>query len=91
MLWLLIKFGLLFADGEDFIAGEATIIFPIGEVVACENITIVDDDIMETLEEDFVVILNEVVADSSIVPTIGTNSMVPVTILDDDSKLNLCH
>jgi hypothetical protein len=43
---------------------------------------------MEPLEEDFIVALDEVEVTGSPIdqPTIGTNSMVPVTILDDDSK-----
>lgn len=72
-------------DGEDFLAGQSTIIFPAGEIRACENITIIDDDIMEITEEDFVVVLDEV-QDSPLDPVVGDNSMAPVTIIDDDGK-----
>ncbi len=74
--------------GEDFIGGESMIVFGAGEIRACENITIIDDDVMETIEEDFIVAIDEI-DPSPLDPVIGVNSMVPVTIIDDDGKFNI--
>ena len=75
-------------DVEDFLAEQVSIVFPAGTQRACTNFTIVNDDIMESLEEDFIVTLDEVaILDSPIdQPVIGTNNRIPVTIIDDDGK-----
>ena len=73
------------ADVQDFLAGDAIITFAAGEVRACENVTIVDDDVMETLEEEFTVSIDGF-DPSPLNPMPGPLTMVPVTIIDDDGE-----
>lgn len=50
----------------------------------CANFTIVDDDVVETLEEEFTVAIDSVLPDSV---GLGETPVTTVTITDDDSKL----
>ena len=73
---------------EDFQAERIDVIFSPGETEKCEDFTIVDDNTLEDLNEDFVVVIDEV---SPEVVGVGENSSTTVTIMDDDSMLLKFH
>ena len=60
----------------------ATGTFAPGETEKCQDFTIIDNDIVEDLNEDFVVVINKV---SPGVVRVGENSSTTVRIMDDDS------
>ena len=72
-------------DIEDFLAGQETVTFEPGATRRCQNVTIVDDTTMEPLEEVFITTIDEILGPNPSDAVIGTNSMAPVTIVDDDS------
>ncbi len=59
-----------------------------GQIKACGNIPIENDEIREKLIEKFTVDIE--VPSQPLTPTLGTRPSVPVEIEDDDSKLPCC-
>ena len=54
----------------------------------CQEVAILDDDVVEDLEEDFVLVI-EAVDPDMVDPTTGENPSTTVTITDDDGELKV--
>ena len=75
---------LLYAEGEDYFGGmNVPFVFFAESTISCMNITIIDDQISESLEEIFDIRIDSI--DTSNIQTeIGDFSSGTVTIIDDD-------
>ena len=76
---------LFFSDVEDFRAGTITYNFPSGLTEDCQDIPIVDDDVVEDLQENFMLVIDFVDPDE-VDPTAGDIPIATVVIRDDDGK-----
>lgn len=67
-------------------SGALTYTFLPGQTRICRDITIVDDNVVEDLNENFVLVIDSVSPDV-VDPTGGDTPTATVTIRDDDGKL----
>ena len=73
-------------DGEDFEVATVSQAFQPGETRQCPDFVVRDDDVVEDPQEDFTVVITEIVTEG-VQP--GDQSSTTVRIIDDDSKLCL--
>ncbi len=76
--------------GVDYLENSAALMFGIGDTRVCFNITIVDDDLLEVLEETFSLVIQLSTSDPVVFALIQRITVEPnsalVTIIDDTSK-----
>ena len=73
-------------DGSDFTGGVVSVTFFAGSQEECVDVEILDDNIVETPMEEMFTLEVTPQEPNPFRATAGTPSMVPVTIVDDDSK-----
>lgn len=78
----LIKASFFIADLEDFEAGTHNVIFSPGDVRQCLNVTILNDEVAEEREENFVASISRV-SDPAVEVVESTTTVI---IIDDDCK-----
>ena len=77
-----------FVDTEDFLAATGQVTFEPGQTRVCENVTIIDDNEMEPMEETFGAFIEDVLP-SPLDPVVERD-MANVTIVDDDGMYGIC-
>ena len=71
------------AGNDDYTPGPYIVTFPAGVTSATFDISIVDDNIIES-DESFLLVINQSSLHSRVIQ--GSPGTVPVSIVDDDSK-----
>ena len=76
------------SDGNDYIRGQVTLIFLAGSTRACTNITIIDDQIAESLEETFLIEIDSI-EPNALDAQLGDILSATVTIVDNDGNYDI--
>ena len=71
--------------GTDYLGDGGTFTFRPGDAVQCTNISIVDDDVLEQLEEGFLISVDALTG--GIFDRVTFTPGSTITIVDDDGKL----
>ncbi len=76
--------------GEDYEENSSALMFRIGNTRVCFNMIIIDDDLLEVLEETFMLVIQLSTSNPDVFALIPRITVEPnsalVTIIDDDSK-----